>query len=109
MLTALWVMPATAPGVAPDLAASRAIIDRLNGEMVEQVGRQREIEAAGRAARLAHHLDASRQVVIALFGVDHNVSGDNHHCVPPYVCPIELSPDMTAFRVGIHRISGSST
>ncbi|HET7665193.1 MAG TPA: chorismate mutase [Mycobacterium sp.] len=29
--------PASAPGVAPDLAASRAAIDRLNAEMVEQV------------------------------------------------------------------------
>ena len=29
--------PGSAPGVAPDLAASRGIIDRLNSEMVEQV------------------------------------------------------------------------
>ncbi len=29
--------PASAPGVAPDLAASRATIDRLNAEMVKQV------------------------------------------------------------------------
>ena len=35
---AQWKLdPASAPGVAPDLAASRATIDRLNGEMVEQV------------------------------------------------------------------------
>jgi chorismate mutase len=38
---AQWKLdPASAPGVAPDLAASRAIIDRLNGEMVEQVALQ---------------------------------------------------------------------
>jgi chorismate mutase len=29
--------PGSAPGVAPDLSASRAIIDHLNAEMVEQV------------------------------------------------------------------------
>src|SRR6267378_5994415 len=35
---AQWKLdPTSAPGVAPDLAASRAIIDRLNTEMVEQV------------------------------------------------------------------------
>ena len=35
---AQWKLdPAAAPGVAPDLAASRATIDRLNTEMVEQV------------------------------------------------------------------------
>jgi chorismate mutase len=35
---AQWKLdPGSAPGVAPDLAASRAIIDRLNTEMVEQV------------------------------------------------------------------------
>jgi chorismate mutase len=35
---AQWKLdPASAPAVAPDLAASRAAIDRLNGEMVEQV------------------------------------------------------------------------
>jgi chorismate mutase len=38
---AQWKLdPASAPGAAPDLAASRAIIDRLNGEMVEQVALQ---------------------------------------------------------------------
>jgi chorismate mutase len=38
---AQWKLdPASAPGVAPDLAASRAIIDRLNGEMVDQVALQ---------------------------------------------------------------------
>jgi chorismate mutase len=38
---AQWKLdPGSAPGVAPDLAASRAIIDRLNGEMVEQVALQ---------------------------------------------------------------------
>ena len=36
---AQWKLdPASAPAVAPDLAASRGTIDRLNGEMVEQVG-----------------------------------------------------------------------
>jgi chorismate mutase len=35
---AQWKLdPASAPAVAPDLAASRATIDRLNGEMVEQL------------------------------------------------------------------------
>ena len=35
---AQWKLdPASSPAVAPDLAASRATIDRLNGEMVEQV------------------------------------------------------------------------
>jgi chorismate mutase len=35
---AQWKLdPASAPDVAPDLAASRASIDRLNAEMVEQV------------------------------------------------------------------------
>jgi chorismate mutase len=35
---AQWKLdPGSAPGVAPDLAASRAIIDRLNADMVEQV------------------------------------------------------------------------
>jgi chorismate mutase len=35
---AQWKLdPASAPGSAPDLAASRASIDRLNAEMVEQV------------------------------------------------------------------------
>jgi chorismate mutase len=35
---AQWKLdPKSAPGVAPDLAASRAIIDRLNAEMVDQV------------------------------------------------------------------------
>jgi chorismate mutase len=35
---AQWKLdPGSAPGVAPDLSASRAIIDRLNAEMVEQV------------------------------------------------------------------------
>jgi chorismate mutase len=35
---AQWKLdPASTPGVAPDLSASRAIIDRLNAEMVEQV------------------------------------------------------------------------
>jgi chorismate mutase len=38
---AQWKLdPKSAPGVAPDLAASRAIIDRLNTEMVEQVALQ---------------------------------------------------------------------
>jgi chorismate mutase len=38
---AQWKLdPGSAPGVAPDLAASRATIDRLNGEMVEQVALQ---------------------------------------------------------------------
>jgi chorismate mutase len=38
---AQWKLdPASAPGAAPDLAASRAIIDRLNEEMVEQVALQ---------------------------------------------------------------------
>ena len=35
---AQWKLdPGAAPGVAPDLSASRAIIDRLNAEMVEQI------------------------------------------------------------------------
>jgi chorismate mutase len=35
---AQWKLdPGAAPGVAPDLAASRAVIDRLNADMVEQV------------------------------------------------------------------------
>jgi chorismate mutase len=35
---AQWKLdPGSAPGVAPDLSASRAIIDRLNAEMVEQI------------------------------------------------------------------------
>jgi chorismate mutase len=38
---AQWKLdPASAPGTAPDLAASRGIIDRLNADMVEQVSRQ---------------------------------------------------------------------
>lgn len=32
--------PSTAPGSAPDLAASRSVIDGLNHEMVAQIGRQ---------------------------------------------------------------------
>jgi chorismate mutase len=32
--------PSSAPGVAPDLTASRGIIDRLNTEMVEQIALQ---------------------------------------------------------------------
>jgi chorismate mutase len=32
--------PASAPSVAPDLAASRGVIDRLNSEMVEQIALQ---------------------------------------------------------------------
>jgi chorismate mutase len=38
---AQWKLdPASAPGVAPDLASSRATIDRLNTEMVDQVALQ---------------------------------------------------------------------
>jgi chorismate mutase len=38
---AQWKLdPGSAPGVAPDLAASRATIDRLNTQMVEQVALQ---------------------------------------------------------------------
>jgi chorismate mutase len=38
---AQWKLdPGSAPGAAPDLAASRAIIDRLNAAMVEQVALQ---------------------------------------------------------------------
>jgi chorismate mutase len=34
---AQWKLDPSAPGVAPDLSVSRAVIDRLNAEMVEQV------------------------------------------------------------------------
>jgi chorismate mutase len=38
---AQWKLdPGSAPGVAPDLSASRTVIDRLNGAMVEQVALQ---------------------------------------------------------------------
>jgi chorismate mutase len=41
---AQWKLdPGSAPGVAPDLAASRATIDRLNTEMVERVARQSSV------------------------------------------------------------------
>ena len=38
---AQWKLdPASAPGAAPDLASSRAAIDRLNTEMVDQIAQQ---------------------------------------------------------------------
>ena len=41
---AQWKLdPGSAPSVAPDLSASRAIIDRLNAEMVEQVAMRRPV------------------------------------------------------------------
>jgi chorismate mutase len=41
---AQWKLdPGAAPGVAPDLVASRATIDRLNTEMVEQVALQSSV------------------------------------------------------------------
>lgn len=41
---AQWKLdPGSAPGVAPDLAASRATIDRLNTQMVEQVALQSSV------------------------------------------------------------------
>lgn len=41
---AQWKLdPVAAPGVAPDLAVSRATIDRLNTAMVEQVARQSSV------------------------------------------------------------------
>jgi chorismate mutase len=41
---AQWKLdPGAAPGVAPDLAASRTIIDRLNSEMVDQVALQSSV------------------------------------------------------------------
>lgn len=41
---AQWKLdPASAPGVAPDLAASRATIDRLNTEMVDQMALQSSV------------------------------------------------------------------
>jgi chorismate mutase len=41
---AQWKLdPASAPDVAPDLSASRAVIDGLNGEMVEQLALQQSV------------------------------------------------------------------
>jgi chorismate mutase len=41
---AQWKLdPGSAPGLAPDLAASRTTIDRLNAQMVEQVAMQRSV------------------------------------------------------------------
>ena len=51
-----------------------ALFEDVDPARLEQVGRQREVETARRAACLPHHLDASRQVVVALFSIDHEVS-----------------------------------
>jgi chorismate mutase len=41
---AQWKLdPAAAPGLAPDLASSRALIDRLNGDMVDQLAQHRPV------------------------------------------------------------------
>src|SRR6476619_4986434 len=57
----------------------------VDSARVEQVCRQREVEAARCPARLPHYLDASRQVVVALLRVDHDVSSDNDHGSPSSV------------------------
>ena len=49
---AQWKLdPGAAPGAAPDLAVSRATIDRLNTEMVEQVALQSSVLALSRLHR----------------------------------------------------------
>src|SRR5262249_56632760 len=46
---------------------------------LDEVGRQREVETAGRPAGLAHHLDESGQVVVTLSWVDDYLSCHNDH------------------------------
>ncbi len=80
-------------------------LEDVDAARLEQVGRQREVQAARGAARLAHHLDASRQVVVAVVqGRPRRVRRQSPLRVS-FVCSNELSPDMTAFRVGNHRRS----
>jgi chorismate mutase len=50
---AQWKLdPASAPGLAPDLASSRATIDRLNTEMVDQIALQWAVLHSPDCARL---------------------------------------------------------
>src|SRR5829696_3167010 len=51
----------------------------VDSARLKQIGRQREVETSRRPACLSHHLDASRQVVVAFLRVDHDVSSDDHH------------------------------
>jgi chorismate mutase len=65
---AQWKLdPGAAPGVAPDLSASRAIIDRLNGEMVEQMALQR---SALHSPDCTGTLDDARAAVADARGLD---------------------------------------
>lgn len=58
---AQWKLdPASAPGLAPDLASSRATIDRLNTEMVDQIAQQ---------WRVLHSPDCTRLLAEAKAGV----------------------------------------
>jgi chorismate mutase len=60
---AQWKLdPASAPGVAPDLASSRATIDRLNTEMVDEVALQWPVLHSPDCARL---LDDAKSAVAA--------------------------------------------
>jgi chorismate mutase len=65
---AQWKLdPGAAPGVAPDLSASRATIDRLNGEMVEQMALQR---SALHSPDCTGTLDDARAAVADARGLD---------------------------------------
>jgi chorismate mutase len=65
---AQWKLdPGAAPGVAPDLSASRAIIDRLNAAMVEQVAVQWPILRSPDCTRT---LDDARTAIANARGLD---------------------------------------
>jgi chorismate mutase len=65
---AQWKLdPGSAPGVAPDLAASRATIDRLNTQMVEQVAVQALVL---RAPNCAGALDDAKAAVTSARTLD---------------------------------------
>ena len=82
---------------APCSSLVPAATERLDGSLrfpsfedvdprrVDNVSRQREVEAAGGAAGLPHHGDTPRQIVVALCRVDDHVTRDNHHKRPPSV------------------------
>jgi chorismate mutase len=65
---AQWKLdPASAPGAAPDLASSRATIDRLNTEIVDQIALQSPVLRSPDCARL---LSDAKAVVIAARTLD---------------------------------------
>jgi chorismate mutase len=59
--------PATAPSVAPDLSASRAVIDGLNHRMVDQIGTQWPVL---QSPQCAADLAAAKAAVAAERGLD---------------------------------------